>query len=64
MQITYDEIIEFPSFITALKSIKLVGANYSGSRIIDLTKLLSHRKPDNKNFTLTYKIGMFVVCQL
>lgn len=60
----YDEIIEFPSFIAALKSIKLVGANYSGSRIIDLTKLLSHRKSTNKNFTLTYKIGMFVVCQL
>lgn len=48
--------LEFPSFLTALKSIKAAGANALKSNSSSLLKFKDHQN----SFFLTYKIGLFI----
>ena len=57
------EIQKFDTKLEALKSIKLVGANYYGASQNDkahLSELLQSRKSFGKAFNLTYNIGFFI----
>ena len=55
----YINLLTFPSFILALKSIKNAGANYYGQPST-FTNLLKLRKFTNRPFSLTYKIAIFI----
>lgn len=55
----YMDILIFPSFIQALKSIKEIGAHYYRNKSPQ-THLFHLRKSGHLPFTLTYKIGIFI----
>ena len=55
----YVEVVVFPSFILAFKSIKYVGANHYRTKK-DSSHLFSLRKLASHPFKLTYKIGIFI----